>query len=130
MMVYIFCASICIINSYIVIKRWGERKKRCTLRVPVKVIEVIAMKPRRSTVLVYKPIFEVDIMDNKVLINSAIYTPLFKLEAGQGLQLCINPDNPQDFMYDSPYKDKLLFLDILPCVIPLVFMFLWFLFSE
>jgi len=43
MMVYIFCASICIINSYIVIKRWGGRKKRCTLRVPAKVIEVIAM---------------------------------------------------------------------------------------
>ena len=129
-MIYVFYAFGCVVFSYVNIKKWSGRKKRCTLRVSVKVVEVITMKPRRSTVLVYKPIFEADVMGNKVLINSAIYTQLFKLETGQELELYINPDNPQDFMYDSPYKDKLLFLDILACVMPLFFMLLWFLFSE
>lgn len=129
-MVYIFCIAISIINSYVVIKRWGGRKKRCTLRVPVHVTEVITMRPRRGTVLLHKPIFEVCLLGNKVLINSAVNTHLFKLEVGQELWLYINPDNPQDFMYESPYKDKLLFLDKLACVMPFVCMLFWFLLSK
>ena len=108
-----------IIFSYIR-KTWEGRQKRCTLRVLVKVIEVITMKPTRGTVLLHKPIFEACLMGDKVIINSAVKTHLFKLEVGQELWLYINPDDPQDFLYDSPYKDKLIFVDKIACVLPLI----------
>jgi len=124
---YLACAAIGIINSYTVIKEWGGRKKRCTLRVPAKVVEVLTMKPKGEFVLMHKPIFETCVMGNDVLINSAIYTHLIKLKTGQKLQIYINPDNPQDFMYASPYKNKLLFRDMLGCVMPLVMLLYLFL---
>ena len=125
--IYVWCAAIGIFNSYSVIKEWGSRKKRCTLRVPAKVVEVLNMKPKRTLVMMHKPIFEICVMGNNILINSAIYTHLIKLKTGQKLQLYINPDNPQDFMYASPYKNKLLFRDMLGCVMPLVMLLYLFL---
>ena len=90
---YLCCAAIGIINSYTVIKEWGGRKKRCTLRVPAKVVEVLTMKPKGEFVLMHKPIFETCVMGSKVIINSAVKTHLFKLEVGQELWLSINPDD-------------------------------------
>jgi len=108
-------------------KKWGEQQKRCTLRVPVKVIEVITMRPTRGTVLLHKPIFEACVMGSNVIINSAVKTHLFKLEVGQELWLFINPDDPQDFLYESPYKDKLMFVDKISCALPLIAMLMYFL---
>jgi len=105
----------------------GRKKKRCTLRVPAKVVEVLTMKPKGAFVLMHKPIFETCVMGNDVLINSAIYTHLIKLKTGQKLQIYINPDNPQDFMYAPPYKNKLLFRDMLGCVMPLAMLLYLFL---
>ena len=130
MIMYIFLFVTWLISFYQIRKKWMGRQKRCTLRVPIKVIEVISFRPSRGTVLLHKPIFEVCIMGNKVLINSAINTHLFKLEVGQDLWLYINPDNPQDFMYESPYKDKFLFYDKLICVMPFICMLFWFIFYK
>ncbi len=121
--VYILCSIFGIFNICFIKKKWRKRYERCILRIPVCVIENIARRPRAGTVIFYKPIFETYAFGDRIIIDSAVGTQLFQLDEGQKLWIYVNPDNPQEFMYESPYKDKLIFFDKCACAFPFLFMF-------
>lgn len=103
--------------SYLKLKKWTGRKQRCTLRIHVQVIEILTKKPGKGSSLLCKPIFKICSIKNAPTINSALYTSLFTFNIGQELWLRVNPENIQDFMYESPYNDIIIFLDALGCVL-------------
>lgn len=100
------------------IKKWRDREKRCTLKVCVQVTDILVKRPRRGSDLVYKPVFT--IYFTNTTIDSALYTNLYHFTIGQKLWIRINPNDIQDFIYESPYKEIEMGADVLCCVIPLV----------
>ncbi len=123
--IYILWGIPGVIQIFYIIRKWRNRSKRCTLKIPVRVIEVIARKPRSGNAMLYKPIFETFISGERKIIDSARSTMLFQLEEGQELYLYVNPSDIQDFTYDSPYKEKIIFLDKIACIAPFLFIILF-----
>lgn len=106
----------------------GAAGKNCILRVNAKVVEILERKPQRGAGLMYKPVFQISFMERTVLIKSATYTNLLQFELNQEISIYINPNNPQDFMYESPYISIVIFADILACSFPLIAMLLLYIF--
>lgn len=122
------CLIVCwLLFCYLKIKKWTGRKKRCTLRIRVQVIEILNKRPKRGSDLLHKPIFKVCLIKREIIINSALYTNIFKFELGQELWLRVNPQNMQDFMYESPYNEIIMLADGIGCVLPFLAMLIYFL---
>lgn len=126
-MVYIFLSIYSLSFCYIKIKKWTGREKRCTLRIRVQVVEILTRKPQRGAGLLYKPIFKISSVKSENVIKSATYTHLFKFVEGEEIWIYVNPMDIQDFMYEPPYKNILLFVDGLSCIMPLLAMLIYFL---
>lgn len=103
-------------------KKWMRRKEKCTLRICAQVKELLTRKPQRGSGLLYKPIFKICLKGSEYIINSATYSQLLKFEIGNEIWININLDDPQEFSYESPYKDILIRLDIGACLLPLIAM--------
>lgn len=126
-MVYIILFVCWLVLCYYKSKKWIGRKERCTLRIRVQVVEVLTRKPQRGAGLLYKPIFKISLVKSENLIKSATYTHLFKFDPGDEIWIYVNPNNLQDFVYESPYNDILKMLDMGACLLPLLAMLIYFL---
>lgn len=126
-MVCIFFYSFGLFICYIKIKKWVGRENRCTLKVQVQVVDILTRKPQRGAGLLYKPIFKISSVKSERLIKSALYTHLYKFDIGDQIWIYVNPNDLQDFMYESPYKDIGILIDGLACVMPFFTTFIYFL---
>ncbi len=99
--------------------KWKSRRQNCTSELTVKVTEVLEKKTSRGG-MVYKPIFESVDDARQLIINSAYYSSLVSFEIGDIVELLINPDNPQQFLYKNDSLNKGKIADIACCCIPII----------
>lgn len=107
------------------VKRWKERKKRCTLRIQAQVVEVITTESRRGTAVLHKPILKVSLGGSEHIIKSAVIIRSLKFNLGEEIWIYVNPNSPQDFMYDSPHKDRIIFSEAGSCLVVLPVLLMW-----
>lgn len=102
-------------------KKWSNKRKKCRKRLSVQVIDILAKKTKRGS-MVYKPIFaEIDGNCNYI-IDSAFYSSLVSFEVGQCIVLLVNPENPKEFLYEDNTYNKGIITDILCCCLPFIFL--------
>lgn len=110
--------------------KYKYRKKKitaCTFKVRAEVVEILTRKPWSSADLLYKPILKINYMEQEIIINTALYGGLFHFEIGQQIDIHINPQDPQEFMYGAPYSDIEKTLGIASCALPFIGMLMLFL---
>ncbi len=113
---------IVLFNNCSTIRKWIKERQNCTMKLTVEIIEIKELRRKGGIVPLYKPVFETYLSGEKQLINSAIYSWLFKFKKGQKLQIYVNPNKLQEFRYDSPYKERLFIIDFFSCFMQLVFL--------
>ena len=99
--------------------KWRKRIKNCTREVPVKVVDVLEKRTARGG-MVYKPIFESIDDTLQLVIDSALYSSLVTFEIGDTLELLVNPENTNEFLYKDDSLNKGKKADILCCLMPIV----------
>lgn len=115
---YIIFAMAGIVLIYHTIDLRKKEKEHCIVRVLAQVIQIDVKRPSCGSSLLYKPIFKTSMDGEEIIIDSENYTNIFKFQVGQLLWLNINPDNPQEFTYESPYKDIILLCQVIQCMMP------------
>ncbi len=119
-----FCFILVFISVWFVLcifkyKKWSNKRKKCTKHISVKVIDILEKKTARGG-MIYKPIFLVEGVSDNSTIDSAYYSSLVSFEVGEYVELLVNPDNQNEFLYkDNPYN-KGLIVDILCCCLPCI----------
>ena len=99
--------------------KWRKRIKNCTREVSVKVVDVLEKRTARGG-MVYKPIFESIDDTLQLVIDSALYSSLVTFEIGDTLELLVNPENTNEFLYKDDSLNKGKKADILCCLMPIV----------
>lgn len=102
-------------------RKWNIRKKRCTKTVHAKVVSVLEKKPMRGSDMLYKPVFQVTLDDQLVTIRSAYFSNLIHFETGEQVELLVNPENYQQFLYKTEALNRGKAADIICCILPLFF---------
>ena len=109
--------------------KWNRRKKNCTREISAEVIKVLERKPMRGSSMLYKPVFRpMDTPDNTV-IDSAYYSNLVSFNVGERVELLVNPENYQEFLYKDDSLNKGKTADIIACIIPAVLIVVFILLS-
>lgn len=119
----LFNFVIAIIEFILVTKKytkWNKRKVNCTCKVKAQVVEVLERKTSKGKIL-YKPIYIFWLNDKQGKITSAFYTNLIQFHVGEFVELLINPNDYQQFLYENNSYNKGKFADIICCIMPVVF---------
>lgn len=96
--------------------------KKCTRLVHGLVIEVKERKPIRGSGMLYKPIFMVRDENGETKIESAYYSNLISLSVNSKVDLLVDPDDYNTFIYADRSLNKGLPADIICCCLPIVFL--------
>lgn len=97
--------------------KWNHRKNNCTLKVNAIVTNILERKPVRGTGMIYKPIFKVISNNENIIINSAKYSNLIQLHNGESVELLLNPNNTNEFLYVNNKYNVGKTADIMGCAI-------------
>lgn len=101
-------------------QKWNTRKKRCTKLVHARVIQVLEKKPVRGSDMLYKPIFLVE--DHNIRIDSAYYSNLLHLTPNTYIDLLVDTDNYNNFIYAEKSLNRGIMADIVCCCLPIIFL--------
>lgn len=103
-------------------RKWNHRFKNCTKKITVHVSDVLEKKTRRGG-MVYKPIFTGIEDGREFVISSAFYSNLVSFGVGENVELFVNPEDYQNFIYAEKSYNKGLNADIFACIfIPIIFL--------
>ena len=109
--------------------KWSKRKKNCTQELSVRVVDVLEKRTSRGSML-YKPIFMPTDPANLLVIDSAYYSNLVSFEIGDTVELLINPENPNQFLYKDDSLNKGKTADIIGCCLPVIFFIVYLILSR
>lgn len=129
LMIYIPWFILGLMLCYFKTRKWIKRRKNCTEKVQVKVIEILSKRGGRGGVI-HKPIFKVCSLRKEIIIDSALYTNLYSFDVGQVLWIYVNPNDLQDFMFESPYIVIIMLADGVACLLPFIAILLCFALSK
>ena len=118
LIVVVFWTALC----YSKYKKWHIRMKKCTRLVHGLVIEVKERKPIRGSGMLYKPIFMVRDENGETKIESAYYPNPISLSVNSKVDLLVDPNDYNTFIYADRSLNKGLPADIICCCLPIVFL--------
>lgn len=101
-------------------RKWHHRKEHCNRKITVQIVEIEKKKAARGGMM-YKPIFAVAKDDKIHTIRTAYYTGISTMEIGQTIELLVNPDDYQEFLYVEEKYNYGKITDIMFCLIPFFF---------
>ena len=101
-------------------RKWRHRKQHCNRKVTARIVEIREKKAARGGMM-YKPVFHVSLDNETHIIDSAYYTAISSMETGQPVELLVNPDDCQEFLYADERYNYGKVTDIIFCLIPVFF---------
>lgn len=101
-------------------RKWNHRKEHCNRKVSAQIVDIKKKKAARGGML-YKPIFAVAKDDKIHTISTAYYTGISSMEIGQTIELLVNPDDYQEFLYAEEKYNYGKATDIMFCLLPIFF---------
>lgn len=107
------------------LNKWHRRKKNCTEELSVEVVDVLERKPMRGSSMLYKPVFKPVNSTDSTLIDSAYYSNLIKFDRGDKVELLVNPNNRNEFLYKDDSLNRGKIVDIISCFFPAIIPILW-----
>lgn len=105
--------------------KYKNRVLNCSEKVNVVVFQNLVKKsrminPYRERMGLYKPILKGEYEGKEFIIDTEPYSNLLHLEEGEELEILINPNNPNQFVYLSKAHKKILYAVMADFVIRLI----------